>query len=597
LTDGAAAVQWTCAGSNDQVYYLRPLQPATASVYGVLSNGQMTYTEIQQTTGDKKNELVSIDQLGFTPQAMATLNLDTVLITSITGALYRVDITSRDGALTFDPPVELAASGWTQTHLTFDGAGHLFGIQPDTWLQRYWVPTLKPQPGDLGEPLYISSGFALNTLAAAGPNWIVGTTSAGVLRSYRVTGSSEWTGYSLVASGWTPAHLISPGNGVYYTRNAATGALARYLDNDPFNGVGTDLQSFAADPVDGSGWNQTVLSAHVDSSVGSFTLAGPAMFADDGDGTMSSELWRSEGSQLGRHVSRDNGAFDLTRVGNRIGAGDVDGDGRSDIVVAQQNLSGGTFSFHVYRNGTEAPVVFYTSGVFDLTRVAGRMVVADFTNDGKADVAVFYDNGNGTMAIYRWTSTGTAFGSLVTFQAGALIAANVGDRIAAGDVTGDGLADIVMAYDVGDGTFGFNVYPSANSSSGRWYTAAFDISKVGNRFVVADFAGDTKADLAFAYAEGTDTRLYRWTTAGTSFGSGTYVTVPGLDLSTVGDRIAVADLNGDNMGDLVLTAQLADGRYGHYAFPTARGYYGLLATSAVPYDLASVSGRLVVGRW
>jgi hypothetical protein len=61
--------------------------------------------------------------------------------------------------------------------------------------------------------------------------------------------------------------------------------------------------------------------------------------------------------------------------------------------------------------------------------------------------------------------------------------------------------------------------------------------------------------------------------------------------------MAVADLDGDNMGDLVLTAQLADGRYGHYAFPTARGYYGLLATSTGAYDPASVGGRLVVGRW
>jgi hypothetical protein len=61
-------------------------------------------------------------------------------------------------------------------------------------------------------------------------------------------------------TGWSVTHLTSPGNGLYYARTAA-GALNRYLDANPVDGVGTDITSFPTDPVDASGWNQQLISA------------------------------------------------------------------------------------------------------------------------------------------------------------------------------------------------------------------------------------------------------------------------------------------------------------------------------------------------
>ncbi|MFE0738678.1 peptidase S1 and S6, partial [Streptomyces sp. NPDC058855] len=61
----------------------------TASVYGILPDGRLTYSAINPTNGDRIKTLTGAD-LGFTPQAMATLNFNTILATSTTGALYRI---------------------------------------------------------------------------------------------------------------------------------------------------------------------------------------------------------------------------------------------------------------------------------------------------------------------------------------------------------------------------------------------------------------------------------------------------------------------------------------------------------------------------
>ncbi|WP_404867271.1 hypothetical protein ACI1MP_00120 [Kitasatospora griseola] len=58
-------------------------------------------------------------------------------------------------------------------------------------------------------------------------------------------------------------HLLSPGGGILYGHNG--GALHRYLDADPTDGSGTDLDGYADDPVDTTGWTQVLLSAQPDS--------------------------------------------------------------------------------------------------------------------------------------------------------------------------------------------------------------------------------------------------------------------------------------------------------------------------------------------
>jgi hypothetical protein len=188
---------------------------------------------------------------------MATLNFNTLLVTSTGGQLHRVDVITNNNALVFNPPVALGG-GWTHDLLAYDGSGHLFGIAAGT-LRRYNVSGSKPGAANITGNTVIDNGFTLKTLAAAGPDWITGTVADGRLLNYRIRGAGDWTGYELKSSTWgSMANLVSPGAGIYYGRTSG-GALHRYLDSDPYDGSGADLHGLGQ--VDASGWTQTLLSA------------------------------------------------------------------------------------------------------------------------------------------------------------------------------------------------------------------------------------------------------------------------------------------------------------------------------------------------
>ncbi|MEO3876688.1 M23 family metallopeptidase [Nonomuraea sp. B12E4] len=56
--------------------------------------------------------------------------------------------------------------------------------------------------------------------------------------------------------------------------------------------------------------------------------------------------------------------------------------------------------------------------------------------------AMMRDDGDGSMTIYRWASTGSAFGRSSDYTSGGWTMSNTEDRVASGDVDGDGVDDI-----------------------------------------------------------------------------------------------------------------------------------------------------------
>ncbi|MFY1688062.1 hypothetical protein [Plantactinospora sp. WMMB782] len=230
--------------------------PARTGIYGVLSDRRLSYSLINSTTGDFVS-IVKSSPLAFMPTTLATLNFNTLLVTSPAGELFRIDIRDNSGTLTYDPPVRLQTSGWTPDLLTYDGSGSLFAMT-DGRLRRYSLTETKPTSGGVATYIDINGTFDWQTLTAAGPDWLLGTTSRGVLTSYLITGTG-WHGGPL-RSGWTHTHLISPGGGYYYGR-VATGGMYHYRDRNPFDFDGSDIAYHSDDPVSTSGWSQVLLSA------------------------------------------------------------------------------------------------------------------------------------------------------------------------------------------------------------------------------------------------------------------------------------------------------------------------------------------------
>ncbi|WIM92733.1 VCBS repeat-containing protein [Actinoplanes oblitus] len=323
----------------------------------------------------------------------------------------------------------------------------------------------------------------------------------------------------------------------------------------------------------------------------------PTVAYDQGDGSMRMYRWLSDGDSFNRTSDYDSGAFHLSAVGDRMAAGDVNGDGKDDVVMAYQ-LADGTFSFYVWRNGNSAASVWYTSGRFSLAAVGGRLVLGDFNGDKKAEPALAYDQGDGTMRIYRWLSDGDSFNRTTDYDSGAFHLSAVGDRMAAGDVNGDGKDDIVMAYQQADGTFSYYVWRNGNSAASVWYTSgSYNLNRVAGRLVLGDFNGDKKAEPALAYDQGDGTmRTYRWLSDGDSFNRTTDYDSGAFHLSAVGDRMAAGDVDGDGRDDIVMAYQLAGGTFAYYVWRNGN-YAARVWYTSGSFDLTNVAGRLVLGNW
>jgi hypothetical protein len=232
----------------------------SVSVYGVLADRRMTYTAIDPDNGNLAGVQVSTATLPFLPVAMATLNFNTVLITSPGGVLYRVDIITNSNSLVFNPPVEIAG-GWTHDHLASDGHGHLYGTVNGQLIQ-YVVSRDKPGAAQIGLRKVVGpSGFTVKTLSGAGDDWLIATNSIGELISYSVSAAGATTRHLLDTDGWQSFQsLLSPGGGLYYGRNP-DGAMYWYEDDDPADGSGGDISYHLNDPVASRGWTQSILSA------------------------------------------------------------------------------------------------------------------------------------------------------------------------------------------------------------------------------------------------------------------------------------------------------------------------------------------------
>lgn len=217
-------------------------------------------------------------------------------------------------------------------------------------------------------------------------------------------------------------------------------------------------------------------------------------------------------------------------------AGDLSGDGRSDIVW-NNPLTGGSYAWLM--NGltatNSAPLYTDPDGGFGWRVVA----TGDFNGDGKADL-LWYNPLYGQTAIWLMNGAAQISGALINVDA-----PNGWRPVAAGDTNGDGRADIIW-WNASTGQSAIwlmNGYAQISSA------VIFSSTTNGWRPVATgDFNGDGRADLVWYHPTAGQTAIWLMNSNGlqSSDGRVTYTDSP------AGWRpINAGDNNGDGKADLL----------------------------------------------
>lgn len=231
------------------------------------------------------------------------------------------------------------------------------------------------------------------------------------------------------------------------------------------------------------------------------------------------------------------------RGGVNVAAADVDGDGTPDVVAA----AGGGGGPHVVAFSGKDGSVLASFYALDPGFAGGVSVAAaDFTGDGKAEVVIGAGEGGGPRVTVLDALSGRTIdgplGSFFAFDPDFRGGVTVGTDSLAGDVTGDGVPDVLAGAGPGMGSL-VRVFDGRTGELAREFSPFGPGDVSGVRVAVAYIDGDRQSDVVVGTGPGAAARVR-------TFSGATGEVMPG----PVGDFLPF----GDGMSDGVFVAASND---------------------------------------
>lgn len=281
-------------------------------------------------------------------------------------------------------------------------------------------------------------------------------------------------------------------------------------------------------------------------------------------------------------------AFDSTFYGGvRVAVGDVTGDGVPDLVCVVGPSGGPAVKVFDGSNGNVTASFFaydssYSNGLF--------VAVGDLTGDGVAEIVTGTDLGGGPN-VKIFDGSGNQLSSFFAYEPGF----TGGVRVAVGDVTGDGQAEIITSTGPGGGpavrTFSLDNGLTNPVVTGSFYAYASNFIN-GIYVAIGDVDGDGVGDIITGSGAGGGPQVNVFTATGSiSF----YAYDPSF---TGGVRVAAADLTGDGIAEIITGAGPGGGpQVNVYQFPSSTPIstsYGLNADQQVGVFVAGSGDALSI---
>jgi hypothetical protein len=208
-------------------------------------------------------------------------------------------------------------------------------------------------------------------------------------------------------------------------------------------------------------------------------------------------------------------------------AGDLDGDGKSDIVIRDSSTG---MNYGWLMNGLSI-----VNGAYLLSADSGWSIAAfaDLNGDGKADVLIQHTDGS----LYAWIMNG-----LTVTTGGYVLGAGTGFSLShVGDFNGDGKADLIFKHT--NGSTYVQLMNGVTALNGTFLQGAGSGWSVSH---VADFDGDGKSDILLKHTDGS---AYVNLMNGITVANGTFLIGAGGGWSAT----ATGDFNGDGKADILIT--------------------------------------------